>query len=339
MDPENTAVDIPVDNPHVEEDVSLQKGHFGVNSKYFIEAAGLLTIWSLLVINEGAIRFAGLPTATSLAGGRPANGALFAAALMEIIFGLIGLAIGASALVTKWFNANVMYAAMGLQTVMGIYVFLMYVFIQPIYRSIDIGEATVAPPLRPGFSDSENRALIAMGILTSFNWCLALQGGQFVFLARLAVGGTGKNILMQKTGNFMRAIFWNANLALSGLWTIITGAVVIAQIGGGKLEIPFIFPPNVGVLPGLTIFTGILVMLWGLAGIGFAAGKMKAPAGYYYGSFIVYLFSYLNYTIVQFGLLDETPVGPVSMHGGLVFMVTMLGPYFVHQANKEIHGE
>ena len=340
MDTEATPVNIPADEPNMAEDESLQKGHFGVNSKYFIEAAGLLTIWSLLVINEGAIRFANLTPLSDLTGGRPAKAALFVAALMEITFGLIGLAIGASALVLKWFNANAVYGAMGLQTIMGIYVFLMYVFLVPIYKSIDQGKIGVMP-VHVGLSLSENRALITMGLLTSFNWCLALQGGQFVFFARLAVGGTGKNVLMQKTGNFMRAIFWNANLALSGLWTIVTGAVINAQVGDGKLEGPFVSPPNVGRLPGLTIFTGLLVMLWGFAGIGFAAGKMKAPAGYYYGSFIVYLFSYLNYTIVQFGLIDAPAsfAGPISMHGGLVFMVTMLGPYFVHQANKEIHGE
>lgn len=305
------------------------------NNVFFLEAAALLTIWSILVINEGAIRLIASNPAAGFSGRdeRPAPILLFLGGLFEVFFGLVGLFVGTAGFVFRWYNTNVTKIAMLIQTLLGYFVFVIYVFVRPAFQAKDL-----TAPLLSGLSIGESKFLIALGVLTSFHFCLALQGGQFVFMARLICAGTGKNFLMQKTGNKMRAIFWNANLAFSGLWTLITGALINGSVGGGKLDMPFISPPNVGRLPGMTIFTGLLVLAWAVVGIGLAMSATPAPPMYYLLSGFVYLFGFLNWTIVQFGLLPPNG-GAVAMHAGLVFMVVFMGPYFVNLASKERQGE
>lgn len=332
MDPTIDTLDEENPKQHIVQDDSLNK----TSSTGFMEAAALLTIWSLLVLNEGAIRLVDSGTPTEFTGSRPGNAVLFAAGLAEVVFAMVGLFVGMAAFIFKWFNAAITIASLALQSVLGTFVFLVYVFVAPSFRAADLMQAVGDLTL------GQQKFLIVMGILTSFHFCLALQGGQFVFFCRLVCAGTGKDFLMQRSGLRMRAIFWNANLGLAGLWTLITGAVVSSNADGAKLSDPFVFPPNVGLLPGLTIATGIMMIIFGAIGV--ICGAMGKPASkfYYVKGAVVYLLMYLNFTIVQFGLMTnlsaETPSnfgGPIAMHGGLVYMVVFLGPYFVHLASKE----
>lgn len=301
------------------------------NSRFFLEAAGLLALWSVLVINEGAIRLiASNPAAGLSRDGRPPPVVLFLGGLFEVIFGLIGLFVGVAGFIFRWYSTNATKLAIAVQTLFGYYVFAVYVFVQPALTASDLE----APALE-GLTIGESKFLIALGVLTSFHFCLALQGGQFVFFVRLICGGTGRNFLMQRTGNTMRAIFWNMNLALSGIWTLITGGLINASVGGGKLDAPFAFPPNVGRMPGLTISTGIVMILYGLAGASMAGMKMRVPGWYYFVGGYVYLTAFANFTIVQFGLIEGASGGPVALHAGLVFMTVFIGPYFVRLAQME----
>ena len=307
-----------------------------LHSKVFLEAAAILLLWSVLVINEGAIRVNDETPSTDLFVGRPSSFVSFLAGLFEFGFGVLGVYLGAAALLFRWYSTKFTYFSMGVQTLLGYYVFIVYTFVRPIFRSVDLAE-----PILPGLSLGESRFIISMGILTSFNFCLALQGGQFVFMARLVCAATGKDFLKQKSGLKMRAIFWNANTALSGLWTLITGAVINAKVGGGRLEMPFVSPPNVGFLPGLTIVTGLVFLLLGVGGIILAAMNMAVPKAYYIFVAFSYLLGLLNWGIVQFGLIpdDPSPSGAVAMHNGLVFMVVFIGVYFLRLAERERNGE
>lgn len=301
------------------------------NTTTFVEAAALLSLWSVLVINEGAIRLVDSNPAGMLSeSGRPDPVVVFLGGLFEVIFGLVGLAIGIAAFIFRWYSTPVTKLGIFISSLLGYYVFFVFVFIQPSFRAGDLEDTILE-----GLSIDQSKFLIVMGILTSFHFCLALQGGQFVFFARLICAGTGRDFLKQNTGNTMRAIFWNANLGLSGLWTLIAGSLIHAEAGGGKLPAPFLAPPHVGRLPSMTIWTGILMILCGLVGIGLAASKMRVPYMYYILALYTYLSAFLNFTIVQFGFVDGAPSGPVALHAGLVFMVVFLGPYFVHLASIE----
>lgn len=305
------------------------------NSVMFVETAALLTLWSVLVINEGAIRLIntnpslGLNRPTELENPAPGVGVLFAAGLLEVLFGLVGVFVGVAGLVFRWYSTFVTKIAIVIQNLFGYYVFVVYVFVRPIFKAKDLAEPFA------GLSMGESKFLIALGVLTSFHFCLALQGGQFVFFARLIYAGTGRDFLKQKTGNRARAIFWNANFGFSGLWTLITGALIHGSRGGGKLPLPpYMSPPNVGRLPGLTITTGVLILAWAAVGIFLAMSKAPAPWYYFLLSGLVYVFALLNFGIVQFGLIPKN-AGAVAMHNGLVYMVVFMGPYFVHLAGKE----
>ena len=297
------------------------------------EAAALLTIWSILVINEGAIRVIDQnPSVDLLSAGRPSKFFPFLGGLFEVAFGLLGLFIGLAAFLSDKHSSASTKISMAMQTALGYYVFVVFVFVIPVYRAID----TVQPALE-GLSVAQTRFIITMGIFTSFHFCLALQGGQFVFMARLVCATTGQNFLRQQTGNRMRAVFWNANLALSGLWTLITGAIVINNVGSGRLEMPFFSPPNVGVLPGFTVFTGLVMVACGVSGA-IVAIRNSAPLWYMYTCAAVFTVALLNYGVLQFALFADAPSGPVALHNGLVFMVVFMGAYFV-RLNARDHVE
>lgn len=322
-----------MDKTDVENDMEAHSKPFqlDIDTHEVLETAALLAIWSLLVINEGSIRFIRLMPSGDLSMGRPQNGWLFAASLCEVFFGLIGLSIGVSSLVLRWYSTIATKVAIAVQMVLGWFVFIVYVFTVPAFQAADLKGLGNVPIL----SLSSERLLITMGILTSLHFCLALQGGQFLFMGRLVAAATGTDFLKQKTGNQMRAMFWNMNLAGSGLWTIITGAVINSKIGGGQLKLQYVYPPNVGTLPGLTICTGLVFLVWGCLGAGLGVMKM-APTLYFVFTGLVYLLGMLNFGIAQFGTFAGVGGdGPVAMHNGLVFMVVFLGPYFVYKSFKE----
>lgn len=300
-----------------------------------IEAAALLALWSILVINEGSIRFISENPSQGITGGRPPKLLGFLGSLSEVVFGLLGLFVGLSAFLLRAHNAGATKLVMLIQTLLGYFVFIVFVFILPIYRAVDKGM------FRDDLTVGENRFVIALGILTSFHFCLALQGGQFVFMARLVAAATDTDFLKQRTGATMRAVFWNANLAMSGVWTLITGAFIAAKISGGTLEMPYISPPNVGRLPGMTITAGVLMIALGVMGILIAGAGKGVPKFYFVTVALVYVFAFLNFGMAQFGKLGSPesppPAGSVALHNGLVFMVVFLGPYFVNIADKEVN--
>lgn len=268
-----------------------------------LEAAALLTLWSLLVINEGAIRFI-RSTPSDLY--RPLGSEdmspylVFFGGLLEVLFGILGLFVGLSTLLFRAYSTLLTKITMAVQTVLGIFVFTTFVFVEPIVRSMNL---ITTLPL--DVSTSTYRFLITLGIFTSFHFCLALQGGQFLFMARLVAAATQSDFLKQHSGNPMRAVFWNANIALAGLWTMITGAVLVAQVGP---DVPYRFPPNVGTLPGLTVATGLTLLIWGCVGALMGSRKI-APAWYAAGTAFVYILATLNFGIGQFGTLGNPAVG------------------------------
>lgn len=319
-------------------DIEAQKTSKGATNKdsstAMQEAAALLMVWSLLVINEGAVRtIAQNPTVGLLEAGRPSKFMPFLAGLFEVTFGLFGLFVGVSAFLLKQYSTAMTKLCMVVQSILGYFVFAMFVFVIPVFRAIDMTAS-----LPPGLTVGQSRTVIAMGILTSFHFCLALQGGQFVFMARLICGATGDNFLSQATGNRMRAIFWNVNLGLSGLWTMITGAVIDSNLGGGRLAEPFVTPPNIGVLPGMTVIVGMVMLVWG--GVGIAMALLdRAPAVYFAGTGVVYVVALLNFGLVQIGLIENGSGGVVALHNGLVFMVFFMGAYFVQLSATERVGD
>lgn len=295
-----------------------------------MESSALLTFWSILVINEGAIRL----MATDPHGGLkspvpPAPILLFLGGLFEVFFGLLGLALGVAACVRRAYSPLLTKLSMVVQTLLGYYVFVIYVFVAPAY-----GASQLETPSLAGITIGTSKVLITLGILTSFHFCLSLQGGQFVFMARMVCAMTGEDFLKQKSGNRMRGVFWNANMALSGLWTLITGAIIQSKVDSSTLPPPYAFPPNVGTLPGLTIFTGLIVLIWGTLGM-IMAFTNAAPSFYFIGTFPVFLIAFLNYGIAQFSTFSPTNPAAVAMHNALVLMVHFLGPYFVSKAQEE----
>jgi len=171
------------------EDQVNDKQQVATHQREFTEAAYLLAFWSILVMNEGVIRFVqhGKPAAPGLFASMPGMPIRFWAAFMgglcEVIFGLFGLAVGLAGGVLGYFSKPLTFALIGVQTVTGWYTFITYVFVIPAFRI-----ANEAKPML-GMAPVASKAVGAFGILTSLAWCLALQGGQFVFICRLMAYG------------------------------------------------------------------------------------------------------------------------------------------------------
>lgn len=306
------------------------------NPMEVMEAAALLTLWSILVINEGAVRFieaGGAKTGFDFSELSPNRGWRFFASLFEVFFGFLGLFIGISAFVYRSYSTIITKAAMLVQSLMGWFVFAVYVFAIPAVKAAD-ADASPMPELSLGLW----RFLVTLGIFTSFHWCLALQGGQFVFFARLVCAATGQDFLKQSSGLKMRAMFWSGNLALSGLWVTITGSILVDQLArtDGKSAF-FEFPPNAGVLPWMMLLAGLVMLLLGLACMGLAAVDKTPPLAFYALVGLGFLFTWLNYTIVLFGVARRPMAGgPLAMHSGLTFMLFFLGPYFLHKHSMSL---
>ncbi len=322
-----------------EDPMALKRSHS--NLREFTEAAFLLSMWSILVANEGVIRFVqhGAPSAPELFSSTNPNrfAAQFLGGLFEVIFGVIGLCVGLAAGVLGYYSRTLTMALIVTQNVLGWYVFLDYVFVIPSFNVAKIME-----PMIPGLTVGASKLIGVMGILTSLAFCLALQGGQFVFMARLVAFSSDRDFLKQRTGAKMRAIFWNANLAIAGVWVVIQACVVIYGVGAGLTVAPFFAPPNVGRIPVYLLATGLLMILWPSLGIFISAsGRSHAVRPYSVMSFFIFLAVYVHYTIGQLGFLASGPdaAGPAagaSLHNGLVMMITFLGPYFMlKQAQEE----
>ncbi len=262
--------------------------------------------------------------------------AQFLGGLFEVIFGLFGLCVGLAAGVLNYFNRQLTMLLLVTQNILGWYVFLDYVFIIP-----SIQTSKINAPMIQGLTIGASKLIRVMGILTSASFCLALQGGQFVFISRLIAFSTDRDFLKQRTGAKMRSVFWNANLALAGLWSVIQASVVIDGVGAGLTPKRFFAPPNVGRIPVYLLITGFIMVAWPLVGIAISlSGRHQIVRQYAAMSFFVFLAVYVHYTIGQFGFLAAAPgaAGPAagaSMHNGLVMMISFLGPYFMLKQAQE----
>jgi len=330
------------------EDTSSTDAEFLISDKHrsdqyqseFTEASYMLAFWSILVMNEGVVRFIqhGQPAADGLFTGTPIRFfAPFMGALCEVIFGVFGLAVGIAGGVLGYFSKQLTFALIGVQTVTGWYTFITYVFIIPAFRI-----ANEAAPML-GMSETASKAVGTFGILTSLHWCLALQGGQFVFMSRLMAYGGEEDFLNQRLGSRMRSIFWNFNYLLAGLWAIVSACIIIYQKGSGITSPgPFFAPPNVGRIPVYLLVCGLLMVLWSLIGIAISLSNNKPVVRkYVVASFFVFLFVHVHYTIGQLGFIaanpapSAVPAAGAALHNHLTFMVCFLGPYFMLKACNE----
>lgn len=248
---------------------------------------------------------------------------------------MFGLAVGLAGGVLGYFSRSLTLALVAVQNVLGWYVFLNYVFIIPAFRISALSAS-------PGLSLAATKAVGTMGILSSVAFCLALQGGQFVFICRMLAYGGEKDFLNQRNGAKMRAVFWNMNYALAGLWATVQASIIINGMGAGLTMAPFFAPPNVGRIPLYLLFTGLIMLVWALAGVGISImGQRTLIRNYIIASFPVFLFVLVHYTIGQLGFIAKNPVPPAvpaagaAMHNHLVMMVCFLGPYFMWKQTQD----
>lgn len=303
------------------------------------QAAALLALWSALVLSEGTIRFVASNPAQDLTPGGPGLSplALFLGGASEAAFGFAGLIIGGSSLLFGLNRPVVTASFLVGQTLLSVYVFFLYVFVQPALRARDLSE-----PLLPGMSVGSSRVLIAMGIITSFSFCLALQGGQFLMGARLLayqkqVAGSPPGFATAATKhNRIRSVAWSVNMMVAGLSTIFAGALLTREVtGSSTFPAFFAAPPHVGVYPVLTLVTGLMMIAY--AGLGVAA----AAAGRLYWALVAatlptYLLMYLNFALVQVGGIGMgRAIEAAPLHSGLVAVTIALAPYFAGEWYKE----
>ncbi len=325
--------------PDVENAKSADAPHHRSDARQFREAALLLAMWSILVMNEGVIRFIqhGQPAADSLFRGSPVRfwGPMLGG-LFEVIFGLFGLGVGLAGGIMGYFSKPLTLALLVVQTLLGWYVFIDFVIIIPSFRI-----ANAAAPML-NLSMSASKAFGALGILTSVAWCLALQGGQFVFICRLMAFGDNSDFLLQRSGAKARAIFWNVNYLLAGVWATASAVILLANNVGAITPAPFFAPPNVGRIPVYLFITGLLMIVWPLFGIVISLmNRASTVKKYALCSFFVFVFVWGHYTIGQLGYIagnpapSAVPAAGGAMHNHLAMMLTFLPVYFMWKQCEE----
>ena len=298
----------------------------------FLDAAALLALWSLLVINDGTVHVIDSRPATDFSIGTPPGGVRFFAGLFEVVLGLGGLFVGLAALLGGARRAALTRALAALQAVLGAYVVVVHVFVVPGAAAAALDAAAL-----PGLSLAQSRALAALGMLASLHFALALHGGHLAFALRLlraAPHGAAQAAPGRWSGARVGALAWSANMGAAGLWTLATGLLV--RVGGGDaLDEAFRAGPSVGMLPGMTTWTGVVLMFWAAVGAIITLTRSAAPGFYLPVTGYVFLAALLNFTIVQLGLVEGADGGTVARHVGLVFVGVFIGPYFVQVAGRE----
>ncbi len=135
-----------------------------------------------------------------------------------MVFGFAGIFLAGAFAVGIKVRPTVVLVVLVLEGVMGWFIFLLFVFVNPGMEAA----ATTGIPL-PWTSRMNYQTFVAMGILVSAGYCATLLGGQFSFTAGLYSLSQGKNT---QDGAFYRSrgIVYSTLVFLTGLWLLIGGA-------------------------------------------------------------------------------------------------------------------
>lgn len=309
-------------------------------SATLLETAALLTLWSLLILNDGAVRFVDPPVTPSF---RIAH---LAAAVCELLLGISGLVVSLPTFLSArapptW---RALRALPGLQAGLAAFALVVFVFAEPGAQA-----AGLDAPLMQGLSLGESRLLAALSMLTSVHLTLGLLGGAVQLCARvLDAGGAGAGAGATGARNAGRsAVGWNANMAAGGAWTAATGVFLRVRggTGGGGLTAAFVSAPHVGRLPGMSGWTGVALAFWGAVGAIVTASRSRTPRWYPAGSAYVFLTALLNFALVQPALARAAAgqdalalagvAGVAARQGALAFAMVFLAAYSVQAAARE----
>lgn len=284
------------------------------NNSQFIENSALLIIWSLIIINEATIRFIETVPSTLPRDVSPSPYLAFSASLLQLLYGLVGLFIGVTALVFKTYSTLLIRVVFTVQFLCSTYVFSIHSLLLPIFRIRAVPE-----------SERYVRVVEVFAMLTGINFHAAVHGGQLIFLSRLVSSASGITFDKLPLGNVRRCILWNANVLAAGVWNIVIGVLVNTE---NELNV-FDASPQTGSLASFSIVTGLLMVIWAACGMGIGKSKVVAPP-YFIGSAVVYVFMVLNYGILQVGTVgDATFGGQMAVNNGAVFCMALLPALFV----------
>ncbi|KAJ8905264.1 hypothetical protein NDN08_001773 [Rhodosorus marinus] len=243
----------------VDVDIEEQKqGNLGSNARLLV-TAGVFAFVSYLVMNEGAVRSTLVGTPEPAAFNQTL---LLVAACGEILFGLAGVILAAALALFRYGSKMITTGWLIMAFVLGWFVFTVWVLAQPIFNIANIREVPEGLPL----TLSQYDAFRTYGLLAGITWCFALQGGQFMVgnvIRAMQATGKSKGVGYSK----IRLTMWSSNLALSGLFFLIGGSIIRANVGPGPYDAPVVSEPMVIIYPGLTITAGVFQLIGGLMGI------------------------------------------------------------------------
>lgn len=267
-------------------------------------ASGLLLTWSILAMIEGTIRLvrnANPPTGLNPPGDAIPPAAFLAGGIGEVIFGGAGLLLAVAIFVFRLRSSAAVMGFLGLQAVLGWFVFVLFVIADPIKNIVDLEEGLL------GMSVGMTRFNIFLGMLTSIVWCAALQSGQFTFA--LMCLGILKGDAEKASKNRLRAVVWSSLAAIAGLSMTLAGITLTGNLVGSA---PYlrpaiaVFPPHVAVYPVLVLVCGIVTLCWGLAGAAGAVTNTRALLNLFH---LGWFFAFAA-NVITFGLvLGKEPGG------------------------------
>lgn len=318
----------------VVDDVEQQKNEMSAPwPRRMVAAIGLFSLYSFIVLNEGAIRAAGeaslAPGASWTGGDRIPQIVMLLSALGEMLFGLTGLLVGLALLLQKAGSKTITMIWMGIAFVFGWFVFIVFVLAAPIYDLVNNTEVPMTA--LPGTSLAQFDTLRAMGLIGGITWCFALQGGQFMvgnIIYKFQAQGEAKGASYAKS----RMIMWSVNATIAGLAFLIAGAVQLS-VASGPYAAPQAYPPIFMTYPELSITAGVLTILFGIFATGAAVtGAMinLVPAA----AMFIWV---ANLTMIVWGQvwLPRLQI-PTTILAGLSFMVFTNVAYSATEYEEDI---
>lgn len=295
----------------------------GGSSNLSYRAAGMLTVFSLLVLLEGYMR---LTMNVAQNHGvydelkddvRNLRLAQLVGALLEIIAGVFGLIRALAVIFCDYHNPTATLTAI-LAMLVNWVPFIIFVFWDPAHAAHNTEKSP-----NPDFSLNQWLTILAIQIIGASSYCAALGGGQVFFAWQLWL--TEKNQRSTYTSRYysLRLVYYSTLALIAGVTQLVVGIIVRKKVGPGRLMPPetVTAAPFFVVYPELNITAGLLVILSAVAGYGRAVFRSASGRGFFSGLWAFTWFVQVTFmTTLQLGLFSELP--PFRM--ALVFVTPIL---------------
>lgn len=252
------------------------------------------------------------------------------AAVCLTFYGLIGIAVGLTAVVFKAGNAVVTASYLAITFVFGWFFFCVTLGKFP----FDVDRA---PVNLPGLNFAQSGGLKMLGMLGTFGLGTPLLGSHFFVVLHLLRIQQGKASKYTPGYYKPRVFFYGFLMICKGIAELAVGSILHRNIGSQRYLPPYVTLPFVVSYSQISIAVGLVVTLLGIACFVISIANLRRlVVPYAIVSFFVVILQLACSDLTQIGLLSAFPSPPIFV-GTIVawntIIMTLMPVYFLAYAH------